>query len=73
MRLWESEGSDVAEPSISRRADSAGVTGDKQSAQAGAEAQDVTTPQGTLTIVLLYACLIVLMWGYMYFAMLSRR
>lgn len=63
----------MAEPSISRRADSAGVTGDKQSAQAGAEAQDVTTPQGTLTIVLLYACLIVLMWGYMYFAMLSRR
>ena len=60
----------MAETSISRKAGSAGVTGDKESAQAGAQAQEVTTPQGTLTIVLLYACLIVLMWGYMYFAML---
>lgn len=42
-------------------------------AKEGAPAEDTMTPKGTLTIVLIYACVIVLMWGYMYFSMLARR
>jgi len=44
----------------------------EQAAKA-AEAEDTMTPKGTLTILLLYAGLIVAMWGYMYFSMLARR
>lgn len=68
----ESEGLDLADSSISRKASSAGVLGEKPSKRGG-QTEDVTTPQGTLTIVLLYAGLIVLMWGYMYASMLARR
>lgn len=45
----------------------------KSAAKEGAPVEDTMTPKGTLTILLLYAGAIVLMWGYMYFSMLARR
>jgi|GEM_PF-2381632 len=44
-----------------------------QGAVKTAQAEDTMTPKGTLTILLLYAGLIVALWGYMYFSMLARR
>lgn len=45
----------------------------KSAATEAAPVEDTMTPKGTLAIVLMYAGLIVLMWGYMYFSMLARR
>lgn len=35
--------------------------------------EDTETPKGTLTVLLMYAGVIVLLWGYMYLSMLLRR
>lgn len=35
--------------------------------------EDTETPKGTLTVLLLYAAGIVVLWGYMYLSMLLRR
>ncbi len=34
---------------------------------------DRETPKGTLTILLLYAALMVALWGYAYWTLLARR
>lgn len=40
---------------------------------AAAEVEDRETPRGTLAILLVYAAVIVVLWGYMYAEMLLRR
>lgn len=46
---------------------------DRQGAKQSSQAEEAMTPKGTLTILLMYAGLIVLMWGYMFLSMLARR
>lgn len=46
---------------------------DEPMAQTGREAAEADTPTGTLTLLLMYAGLIVLMWGYIYFALVQQR
>lgn len=42
-------------------------------AAAEAQAEDTMTPKGTLFVLLVYAAVIVVLWGSMYVSMLLRR
>lgn len=60
----------MAHQPMAERASAASVRA--KQAQA-VQTEDTMTPKGTLTILFLYAGLIVVLWGYMYFSMLARR
>lgn len=62
-------------PSLTRQSAAVPERSEAPSPEAKAEgaAEGVTTPKGTLLILIAYAGVIAALWGYMYVSMLMRR